>query len=103
VVRDPVAHHMDTTGDQYLPDCKKLYDILLRPMEVEIAAAQHICMIPHGPLHFLPFHALHDGSYYLIERVPISYAPSATILTKLSVPVQARSVARLPWASPYAT
>ena len=66
-------------GD-YVSDSQKLYEVLLRPIQAEIAAAEHICVIPHGPLHFLPFHALHDGEQYLIEQKAVSYAPSATIL-----------------------
>jgi CHAT domain-containing protein len=30
-------------------------------------------------LHYLPFHALFDGERYLIERVAVSYAPSAAL------------------------
>jgi CHAT domain-containing protein len=30
-------------------------------------------------LHYLPFHALHDGQNYLIDSFTISYAPSASV------------------------
>ena len=38
-----------------------------------------LAIVPHGPLHRVPFHALFDGERYLIERFEISYAPSATV------------------------
>ncbi len=38
-----------------------------------------LAIVPHSLLHQLPFHALHDGERYLLERCAISYAPSATV------------------------
>jgi CHAT domain-containing protein len=38
-----------------------------------------LAVVPHGPLHQVPFHALFDGERYLIERFEVSYAPSATV------------------------
>jgi CHAT domain-containing protein len=35
--------------------------------------------VQHGLLHYVPFHALHDGESYLSIDSPISYAPSASI------------------------
>ena len=37
--------------------------------------------VPDGPLHFLPFHALKNGSEYLSDAFTISYAPSATVFS----------------------
>ena len=39
----------------------------------------HLVLVPHGFLHYVPFHALHDGDRYLIDRYSISYAPSASV------------------------
>jgi CHAT domain-containing protein len=41
--------------------------------------AKHLIFVPHGPLHFLPFHALKNGDSYLCDTHTISYAPSATV------------------------
>jgi tetratricopeptide (TPR) repeat protein len=38
-----------------------------------------LVIVPHGPMHQIPFHALFDGEGYLLERFEISYAPSATV------------------------
>ena len=57
-----------------------LYDELFKPIEPFIQDVQRLIIVPHGLLHQVPFHALFDGSRYLIERFTISYAPSATVL-----------------------
>ena len=41
--------------------------------------AKHLVFVPHGALHFLPFHALRDGDRYLCDAHTVSYAPSATV------------------------
>jgi len=63
-----------------------LYEELVAPLEpmlAEVAGAEdpvpRLAVVPHGPLHLVPFHALFDGGRYLIERFEISYAPSATV------------------------
>lgn len=61
-----------------------LYEILLAPLEQEIAGAKLVCIIPNGELWSLPFHALRDGrGRYLAERVPVIYAPSVAVLAEM--------------------
>ena len=57
---------------------KRLHDLLIRPLE-RILEKRKLIIVPHGRLHYLPFHALHDGHKYLIEQCEISYAPSAAM------------------------
>jgi CHAT domain-containing protein len=57
---------------------KSLYQELVAPIR-ELLAVQHLVFVPHGLLHYVPFHALHDGTSYLVERYSISYAPSASV------------------------
>jgi CHAT domain-containing protein/tetratricopeptide (TPR) repeat protein len=40
---------------------------------------RHVLVVPHGVLHYVPFHALFDGRGYVIDRCSVSYAPSAGI------------------------
>lgn len=80
--RDLIPVRVSDMSRDYLIHSRNLYELLIRPIQAEIDTTDHICICPHGPLHFLPFHALHDGNQYLIERWPISYAPSATILVE---------------------
>ncbi|HVH88868.1 MAG TPA: CHAT domain-containing protein [Terriglobales bacterium] len=57
---------------------KSLYDELLAPLRDRLDA-QHLLFVPHGALHYVPFHALFDGERFLIDDYTISYAPSASI------------------------
>lgn len=57
---------------------KNLYQELIAPLRSSLNAA-HIVFVPHGILHYVPMHALHDGESYLIDKFSISYAPSASI------------------------
>ena len=41
--------------------------------------ADHLIFVPHDVLHYVPFHALHDGRQHLIDSFSVSYAPSATV------------------------
>jgi CHAT domain-containing protein len=57
---------------------KELYDELIAPIAARLKA-NHLIFVPHGLLHYVPFHALFDGSQHLIDRYTISYSPSASI------------------------
>jgi CHAT domain-containing protein/Tfp pilus assembly protein PilF len=56
----------------------ELYDELVAPVRAQLDA-RHLVVVPHGLLHYLPFHALHDGEKFLIDSYTISYAPSASV------------------------
>jgi CHAT domain-containing protein len=55
-----------------------LYAELIAPLRSHLRA-KHLIFVPHGPLHFLPFHALKNGDAYLCDTHTVSYAPSATV------------------------
>ena len=57
---------------------KNLYQELIAPVR-DLLNAKHLVFVPHGLLHYVPFHALHDGESYLVDRFTVSYAPSASI------------------------
>jgi CHAT domain-containing protein len=65
-----------------------LYQKLIEPLEQALHSASLLCIVPHGLLHYVPFHALYrqtnSGTRYLIEdgdkARQIVYAPSATVL-----------------------
>jgi CHAT domain-containing protein/tetratricopeptide (TPR) repeat protein len=62
----------------------KLYNILVEPVaELLPPPSGHVTIVPYGPLHTLPFHALYDGSHFLIERFQVNYYPASTILMHL--------------------
>src|SRR5262249_22043073 len=58
---------------------QRLYDLLVRPLELLIGR-RHLVFGAFKSLHYLPFHALHDGTSYLIESREVPYSPSATAL-----------------------
>ena len=55
-----------------------LHGELIEPIRTRLTG-KHIVFVPHGPLHFLPFHALRNGDEYLCDAHTVSYAPSATV------------------------
>ena len=59
---------------------RQLYELLIAPLGNVLAGYEKLIVVPHGSLHYLPFHALHDGSAFLLERHEISYLPGASFL-----------------------
>lgn len=59
-------------------------------------AVHSLVIVPHGPLHHVPFHALFDGERYLIDDFEISYAPSGTVFAQC----QQRAPASAPASAP---
>jgi CHAT domain-containing protein len=69
------APALQTATDGHL---RQLYRDLVSPLRGLLKGA-HLIVVPHGPLHCLPFHALAHEDRYLIDEFAISYAPSATV------------------------
>ena len=57
---------------------ESLHAELIAPIRSQTNVS-HLIFVPHGSLHFLPFHALLDRGEYLCDAHTISYAPSATV------------------------
>ncbi len=57
---------------------RELYQDLIAPVR-RLLGSRRLVVVPHDFLHYLPFHALHDGHGYLIDDFLISYAPSASV------------------------
>ncbi len=62
---------------------------LIDPLKLE--SGTRLVIVPHGPLHYLPFQALRSGGHWLIEDHPIATEPSATIATQLATQGGART------------
>jgi CHAT domain-containing protein len=56
---------------------QQLYSQLIAP--ARLGDAKRLFIVPHGPLHYLPFQALHDGQGYLIARSAVTVWPSASV------------------------
>lgn len=73
-----IRRHLSSLTQKINIHLRQLHDLLIRPLERTLKQRKLI-IVPHGSLHYLPFHALHNGDQYLIERGEISVAPSAAI------------------------
>lgn len=74
-----IRKHLSTLTTRVQQHLQKLYDRLLAPL-LHLIDQRDLVIVPTGRLHYLPFHALHDGIGYVIETRAISYAPSAAVL-----------------------
>jgi len=76
------AQYLETFRDSLVQSTQahltELYQELIEPVSSRLQAS-HLVFVPHGLLHYVPFHALFDGTQHLIERYTVSYSPSASI------------------------
>jgi tetratricopeptide (TPR) repeat protein len=61
----------------------RLSAALLEPVAALIQSSTRLVVLPHGPLHQVPFAALTIAGQPLTELVELSYAPSATVLLRV--------------------
>jgi CHAT domain-containing protein len=59
---------------------RRLNDLVFAPLANRVAG-RNLIIVPFDVLHNVPFHALYDGTAYLIEDREIAYAPSARLYT----------------------
>ncbi len=63
----------------------KLYNLLIAPVASLLPSSSGtLTIVPYGPMHKLPFHALYDGSHFLIERFQIHYLPASNMLVHVA-------------------
>ncbi len=80
--RDYIHRFQRSLLGSTLSHLRNLYEYLITPIE-RFLDVQDLSIVPFGPLHSLPFHALFDGSRYLIERFTVCYEPSASIFVQM--------------------
>ncbi len=73
-----VEEYLEGINEATNTSLRSLYDELIGPIRVRMRQ-RHLVVIPHGFLHYVPFHALYDGDRYLLDSFSISYAPSASV------------------------
>jgi CHAT domain-containing protein len=60
---------------------QQLNDLLIAPFAGTVGNDyRRWFIVPHGILHYLPFHAFYDGETYLLQRHLVSYLPGASLL-----------------------
>lgn len=90
----PLLHaHLQTDGwpDPQNPPQKtirriltRLYALLIEPVTALLPPfSGYLTIVPYGPLHKMPFHALYDGTHFLIENFQVSYLPASSLLLHL--------------------
>jgi len=71
------AHDLD-----YGSAARRLYAMLLAPLEGSLEGQPSICVVPHDVLWRVPFHVLIDGrGSAVVDRFALFYAPSVAMLT----------------------
>ena len=59
---------------------KILHSLLIKPVEPFIEGKHILGIIPHGHLHYISFSSLRDEQNYLVEKYPLFYSPSASVM-----------------------
>jgi CHAT domain-containing protein/Tfp pilus assembly protein PilF len=84
----------------FLRTAHHLYETLVAPAKPEIEAKRRLLIAPDGALYHLAFEALLDREanresdcHFLIEDKAVSYVPSASVLSSLSVPLPTEGAA----------
>jgi len=84
---DRVMTYPRDAVDDLIGDARRelgeLHAMLLAPLREHLDGAAHLHVVPHGPLHAVPFHALWDGSRYVVEDFEVTYSPSSSMLEHL--------------------
>lgn len=83
-VADPAERGVSVSGarcEAGTATSEELYEKLIAPLRPHIRHPR-LLLVPHGPLHYLPFAALRDPATgrYLIEQHTLTYLPSASAL-----------------------
>ncbi|MGQ0600865.1 MAG: CHAT domain-containing protein, partial [Anaerolineales bacterium] len=59
-----------------------LHQYLLAPLLEPGRGWRRVLIVPHGLLHYVPFHLLWDGEQYLIEVLEVVSLPAASLVTQ---------------------
>jgi CHAT domain-containing protein len=81
-----------------LGQSQQLYRQLVAPFDLSGLARLNV--VAHGPLHYLPFQALHDGQGWLVEKLALASWPSAVLGSYLASRRDSRSAGLLAFGNP---
>jgi len=71
----------------------KLYNLLIAPVTTLLPPPTgYLTIVPYGPLHALPFHALYDGSHFLVENYQVNYLPASSLLSEFDASSKERDI-----------
>jgi CHAT domain-containing protein len=60
-----------------------LHATLMQRLPDVVHESDRLIVVPQGLLHLVPFHALHDGAQWVIQRSEVQYIPSVSLLLHL--------------------
>jgi CHAT domain-containing protein len=77
-------------GKERLAIAQKVYDLLIRPAEADLAASgiQTLVFVLDGSMKNLPMATLHDGKQYLLEKYSVALTPGLQLLDPRPLPRQ---------------
>jgi CHAT domain-containing protein len=71
----------EQNGARWQAMSRALYARLVQPLDAAIAG-KSLVIVPHGVLHYLPFHALQNSEgQFLIDQHAVRFVPSASVLS----------------------
>ena len=77
------ASYLEMHGERLVREINEslheLWKSLFAPIS-QLVREKRLTFIPYGVLHNIPFQALYDGERYLVDRVEVAQAPSASLL-----------------------
>lgn len=88
VTAEPYGAIVDTKASQLLESQANNYLGTLRQFlsAQRTKGRDHLCLVPHGPLHFHPLHLLGPPNKPLAEDWIVTYLPNLRLLTRQSAP-----------------
>lgn len=78
-IRDFRASLTNPASVDYMSYSSEISKKIINPISGQIKSGR-LTIVPHGPLHYLPFNALSFGEGYLVDRVNIRVLQTASIL-----------------------
>ena len=72
----------DPFSDAYVKSSQMLYSRLIAPVEKQFKGSR-LTIVPHGPLHYLPFAALTSESRFMVDKYAIRLLSSASVMEYL--------------------
>jgi CHAT domain-containing protein len=68
--------------DETLALLQQMYDAVICPLEPFVRRHEELLIVPYGFLHSVPFHLLHDGFRFAVEKSPVVLSPASTLLAR---------------------
>jgi CHAT domain-containing protein/Tfp pilus assembly protein PilF len=98
---DQLLQELESTHTSYMDISSRLYDILIKPVHLELVDKKMLLIVPDGTLNYLPFEVLltnkpqtHKIDFaklpYLIRKFQMHYAPSVSVLTAIDTNLSLR-------------